>query len=75
MRYPMSESKLALSGEQRAAAEALMAERPECYPNTRVCKDRAAQLVWFDKVRAEGKRLGVPDNKWQQFCDVAGVAD
>lgn len=68
-----SAKSLSLAGKE--AAQALRRQRPKVYPGTRVCVDRAAQLKWFDKVRAEGKRLKIKDCYWQAFCDVAGVPE
>ncbi len=73
--YNNRKSARSLTDAEKQAAQTLRRQRPKVYPGTRVCIDRDAQLKWFDKVRAEGKRLKVQDRDWQAFCDVAGVPD
>jgi predicted protein tyrosine phosphatase len=66
---------LKLTAEERDAAKALKAKRPEVIPNTRVIVSRHAALIWFDEVSAEMKRLKVTSDpvKVQAFCDLCGV--
>lgn len=65
-----------LTGEQIAAAEVLLQERPPVIPGTRAIVDAMACERWYARVTETMERLGVNSYRAvNEFCDIAGVAD
>jgi hypothetical protein len=64
-----------LTAREREAAKELLKVRPEVMPGTRVCVNRADQVVWFHMVVAKMSELGVPSERVTPFCDLVGVPD
>jgi hypothetical protein len=71
-----AQAALRLTAQEREVALQLKHDRPEVLPGTRAILDREKQLIWYDKVTAAMKALGIDRNgKITAFCDLAGVAD